>query len=240
MMNSEQQKQVSGQIEAYEQKFKVGKIEIPLGDKKFELEIDEFVANPEIMNSGVQVVEYLAQKPELIKGKTVTDMGTGSGIIGVAAGLLEARKVFMPDIDERAVRNATKNIQNLRLQGICDAFQSDLFQNFDNKEKSEVQIFNHPFFAEQPVKGKDWTRMMLGGTDLIAKYFEQAPRYSSKDATFILPWLTLANNPNTLDNDPGKRAQEYGYEILDVTEQVPVKQGLQRALFKIYKLKFGR
>lgn len=240
MLNPEQQKQVSSQIEAYERKFKVGKAEIPLGERKFELEIDEFVANPEIMNSGVQVVEYLAQKPELIKGKIVTDMGTGSGIIGVAAGLLEARKVFMPDIDGRAVRNAAKNIQNLKLQKICEAFQSDLFQNFGEREKSDVQIFNHPFFTEQPLSGKGWTQMMLGGTDLIAKYFEQAPRYSSEDAIFILPWLTLANNPDMLDNDPGKRAIEYGYEILDVTEQVPVKQGLQRALFKIYKLKFGK
>src|SRR3989344_2423693 len=133
MLNPEQHKQISDQIEAYEKRFKVGRVEIPLGDKKFGLEVNEFVANPEIMNSGVQVVEYLVQKPELIKGKIVTDMGTGSGIIGIAAGLLEARKVFMPDVDERAICNAVKNIQSSKLQEVCEAFQSDLFQNFGDK-----------------------------------------------------------------------------------------------------------
>jgi methylase of polypeptide subunit release factors len=172
VLNIDQKKQILDQIGAYEKKFKIGKIEIPLGEKKFELEIDEFVANPEIMNSGLQVVDYLGKNPGLVKGKVVTDMGTGSGIIGIAAGLLEANKVFMPDIDNRAVKNANKNIQSLGLQKFCETFQSDLFENFYNKEKSDVQIFNHPFFAEKPIEGKDWTQMMLGGTSLIAEYFK--------------------------------------------------------------------
>jgi len=237
MLNPEQDKQVSNQIEAYERKFKVGLTKIPLGSRNFELEVDEFVANPEIMNSGIQIVEYLAVRPEIVENKIVTDMGTGSGIIGISSALLKAKKVFMPDIDDRAVMNAVKNINRLSLGEVCESFQSDLFDKFGDREKADVQIFNHPFFSEQPVSGKDWTRMMFGGTELVAKYFEQAPHYSTKDALYILPWLTLAENKDTLDNDPAKRAIEYGYEIISVTDQVPVKQGIQRALFKIYELK---
>jgi hypothetical protein len=55
-----------------------------------------------------------------------------------------------------------------------------------------------------------------------------------------LPWLTLANNDTDIDNDPGKRAIEYGYKILKVSEQAPVKKGIQRAIFKIYELKYER
>ncbi len=240
MLNPAQKNQIESQIEAYEKQDKIGRIKIPLARKEFELEIDPFVANPEIMNAGVRVVEYLSLKPEVVKGKIVTDMGTGSGMLGIASGLLGARKVFMPDIDGRAVTNARKNVETLKLSDICDVFQSDLFSNFGDRQKADVQIFNHPFFADSPVEGKEWTQMMLGGTELIGKYLEQSPRFSTEDAVYIFPWLTLAGNEGGLDNDPAKRASKYGFEIVNVIEQDLMGKGLQKGKCKIYELKFTR
>lgn len=239
MLTPEQQAQIARQIEAYEHMVGSGTLTIPFGTGALELDVEPFVASPEIMNSGVQVVEYLVQHPELVKGKIVTDMGTGTGIIGVAAGKLEAKRVFMPDIDERAVLNAQINIQKHRLQEICEALESDLFSAYGDRPASEVQIFNHPFFSEQPVEGKPWTRMMLGGTELLGRYFSDAPKHSTPDARYVLPWLTLAGHEMGIDNDPGKRAEEFGFEVVSVTEQEPVTQGIQRALFKIYELRYN-
>ncbi|MDD4628647.1 MAG: methyltransferase [Candidatus Peribacteraceae bacterium] len=238
MLTPEQQRQIESQVEAYEKHRGTGIVNVPLGKEQLALQVDEFVAHPEIMNSGVQVMQYLVEHPELVKDKNVTDMGTGCGIIGLAAAQLGARHVLMSDIDPHAVTNARKNVEKLGKDEICDVFQSDLFAEYEGRPKADFQIFNHPFFADEPMKGREWTRMMLGGIDLIGRYFTDAPRYSSNDAMYLLPWLTLAENEGDApDNDPGKRAPQFGYEIVRVTEQVPVKQGLQQALFKFYLLR---
>lgn len=236
-LNPNQEEQIRRQIEAYEKQEGTEPVRIPFGASDLELQIDQYVANPNIMNSGIQIVKYLLENPYLVKDKVATDMGTGSGIIGIAAAKLGARRVYMADIDEKAVRNAETNAVANGLEDICDVFPSDLFGNYDAREKSEVQIFAHPFFAGEPVKDKDWTRMMLGGTELIAQYFEQAPEYSTPDALYILSWLTLAGNESARDNDPDKRAAEHGYELVKVVEQAPVTQGIQQAKFKIYELR---
>ena len=237
MLNPEQREQISRQITAYENEVGVGLVKVPFGDKTLALRVDQLVASPEIMNSGVQVIQYLAQFPELVRGKRVTDMGAGSGIIGLASALLGANHVLMADIDNRAVANVEANINQLHLKGRCEVFQSDLFHNFGDRPKAEVQIFNHPFFADFPVRNKEWTQMMLGGTELLGKYFEEAPHFATSDALYILPWLTLAENNHGIDNDPGKRAMAYGFTVSRVTEQHPVKSGIQQSLFKIYELR---
>lgn len=239
MLTPEQRSQISRQMEAYQAQKGSSIVKIPFGEQSFALQVDSLVANPDIMNSGIQVVEFLKQHPDRVKDKVVVDMGTGSGIIGVAAGLLEAKSVLMADIDEKAVQNALANINKFKLAN-CQAFQSDLFSNFPPDLKADLQIFNHPFFADEPPKDKEWARMMLGGTELLGQYFKQAPLYSKLDARYILPWLTLADSENKIDNDPGKRAPDYGYEIISVTEQTPVAQGLQKSAFKIYELKYHK
>jgi len=231
-----QERQIRRQMEAYEMQKRTELVRIPFGVNDLELQIDPFVANPNIMNSGPQVVQYLQEYPHLVKGKVVTDMGTGSGILGIAAAKLGARKVFMMDIDQRAVDNAKRNVNANNMEGVCDVFQSDLFDNCGPREKSQVQIFNHPYFAEEPIKGKDWTRMMLGGTELISEYLEQAPKYSVDDAFYIFSWLALAGNENAKDNDPAKRAPEHGYKVVNVVEQAPVNLGIPQAPFKIFLL----
>lgn len=237
MLTKIQKRQILTQVKAYEKNQRVQKTTIPFGKKEIELEIDPYVANPNIMNSGVQMVNYLIKHKKLIKGKIVTDMGTGSGILGIAAAKLGAKVVFMSDIDKAAVKNAKKNVSKLKLNNICTVLQGDLFENFKKTPKSDVQIFNHPFFADNPIKGKSWTKMMLGGTDLLKKYFQEAPKYSKTNAIYLMPWLTLADNYDSLDNDPGKRAGECGFRVVETTKQKPVNKGLQQAIFKIYKLK---
>lgn len=237
MLNNKQRKQVQRQIAAYEKRQYVDRIAIPIRTKKYIIEIDPFVANPRIMNSGLQMVQYLLERPGLVNGKTVMDMGTGCGILGVVAGLLGARKVRMIDVSETAVANAKRNIQMLSVGHICEAFYSNLFSAYDKRAKADVIIFNHPFFAERPGKKKPWTRMMLGDTTLLATFLKQAPSFCRRDAVVIMPWMTLASHHRAMDNDPGKRAGKHGFTVVDIHEQSVVKAGMQRTSFKIYTLK---
>ncbi len=53
----------------------------------------------------------------LIKGKTVIDIGSGSGILSIAAALLGAKEVYAFEIDEDAIHHSLENfkLNNLKI-----------------------------------------------------------------------------------------------------------------------------
>ena len=61
---------------------------------------------------------------------TVIDVGTGSGILGISAAKLGAKKVFMTDIDYVAVKSATHNCE---LNGVADKCEVALNNLLDDK-----------------------------------------------------------------------------------------------------------
>ena len=62
--------------------------------------------------------------------ETVIDVGTGSGILGIAAAKLGAKKVFMTDIDYVAVKSATHNCE---INGVSDKCEVCLNNLLDDK-----------------------------------------------------------------------------------------------------------
>ena len=160
-LKPKQKEQIEKQIKAYESKTSTELIKIPIGSDELDLEVDPYVANPNIMNSGIQLVNYLFEHPELVKDKIVTDMGTGCGIIGIAAAKMGAKKVFMIDIDAKAVKNAQRNVERHKVGNICTIITSDLFKNINEDTKSHTHIFNHPFFAGEPIRKNLHCRTLL-------------------------------------------------------------------------------
>ncbi|MBI1450439.1 MULTISPECIES: 50S ribosomal protein L11 methyltransferase [Acinetobacter] len=77
-----------------------------------------------------------------VKDKIVIDYGCGSGILGVAALLLGAKKVYATDIDPQAVL-ATQ--QNAELNGVLDKLYVGLPEEFNaelQNEKADVFVAN--------------------------------------------------------------------------------------------------
>ena len=66
----------------------------------------------------------LLESLELV-GLDVIDVGTGSGILGIAASKLGAKSVYMTDIDEKAVAVARENVEKNGAQN-CTVEVSDL------------------------------------------------------------------------------------------------------------------
>ena len=64
-------------------------------------------------------------------GERVIDVGTGSGILAIAAGLLGASHVLAVDIDPDAVRVANENIRHNELQHIIDVKKGNLLDHVD-------------------------------------------------------------------------------------------------------------
>lgn len=75
-----------------------------------------------------------------IKGKTVIDIGTGSGILGIASAVMGAKNVEAYDIDDIAVDAAR---QNAALNDIADTFSADNANLIDKtKNKFDVALAN--------------------------------------------------------------------------------------------------
>ena len=73
-------------------------------------------------------------------GKDVIDVGTGSGILGVAAALDGAKSCYMCDIDSVAVKAATENAALNEVDGFVVIENADLLTK-ENK-KGDVVLAN--------------------------------------------------------------------------------------------------
>ena len=83
----------------------------------------------------------VALTEELVKpGDTAMDIGTGSGILAITAGLQGAKSVLASDIDPMAVRVAAENVKNNGFEGVITCVAGDLLDIAS--EKVDVVIAN--------------------------------------------------------------------------------------------------
>ncbi len=66
-------------------------------------------------------------------GDTVLDVGTGSGILGIAMVKLGAEKAYMTDIDYVAVQSAKKNAENNGVSKNCEIAENNLLDDLSVK-----------------------------------------------------------------------------------------------------------
>jgi ribosomal protein L11 methyltransferase len=67
--------------------------------------------------------------PELVTSQTeLLDLGTGSGILALAAAKLGATKIVATDIDPLAVKVAQENINRNQVEGLIQVYESDLLE----------------------------------------------------------------------------------------------------------------
>lgn len=74
------------------------------------------------------------------KGDAVIDVGTGSGVLSIAAALLGARKVLSLDLDPVAVKAARINVKLNKVQSAVSVFQNNLLDGIE--EEADVIVAN--------------------------------------------------------------------------------------------------
>lgn len=78
--------------------------------------------------SGQALARHLLDHPEIVRGRRVVDLGTGSGIAAIAAARAGAREVFALDIDPTALRAAELNAAHNRVTLTTCAHPPDRFE----------------------------------------------------------------------------------------------------------------
>lgn len=187
--------------------------------------VHEHVLRPDMMTS-LFLARHLHERSDLYDGKKVIDMGCGSGIQGVVMGFSGAKEVILADIDEEAVTNAQENVDRFELGDMAKVVRSDLFS--DVNTKADVIVFNHPFFAAQPIKNIGVSRAMLDDGGLIRRFFNDAKSHLNKDGIIIMPYYLLAGHMN----NPQLQAPSNGFAAVEAARE-DVTTGLQQGSITI-------
>jgi predicted RNA methylase len=111
------------------------------------------VINPGVflpMEANQLVLPFMKEKREQFAGKTVLEIGTGSGMISLYAAKLGAKKVVSSDISELALANAGENARRLGVDSIIETRlvpQSDMsaYSVIGPDESFDIIISNPPY-----------------------------------------------------------------------------------------------
>jgi methylase of polypeptide subunit release factors len=188
--------------------------------------VQENVMRPEIMSSKL-LAQYLWSNKQLFSNKVVMDMGSGSGILGVIAGLAEAKSIIFSDVTDSAIANTLANIQQFSLSVNSHVLKGNLFEKV--MQPVDIIIFNHPFFADHPITDLEVSISMLDPGRLIQSFFNQADKYCRE--LIIMPFFGLAGEIN----NPAIQCQKYGYTIYKQSNY-EINSGLQLGQLSIYEI----
>lgn len=102
------------------------------------------VMSPKYDWAGLYMIECL---PEDLTNKNVLELGPGSGLVSVFAGLRGAASITAADINPTAVENTLLNLKKAGLSG--EVVLSDVFQNVPSR-KYDLIVFNLPYHNGDP------------------------------------------------------------------------------------------
>ena len=85
--------------------------------------------------SALVMCDYLKRNPEIVKGKRVLELGSGTGIVGLYAAKLGAKHVTLTDFIDWNIEAIKRNIQENHLEKVADprwlAWGTNLHEKWD-------------------------------------------------------------------------------------------------------------
>jgi putative methylase len=106
-----------------------------------------------------------------IKGKVIADLGCGTGILGIGAILLGAKKVFFVDKDAAAL-DVLKD--NLKSAGIGAGFSVENVDISDFNGKAEIVIQNPPFGTREKHIDREFLEKAMQFAKVIYSFHKES------------------------------------------------------------------
>jgi release factor glutamine methyltransferase len=173
----------------------VGEIQTyQIGEHRIELALREGIA---------PVSPYsllLAENIPSLRGKTVVDLGTGSGLLGIVAKLQGAERVYLVDSFDKAVALARENAKRNGIEHGVEVLQTgeDMFPAM--APGSADVILSNPAQLPLPEPDRANSPFYAGpdGRAMIDALIEQAPDKLSPSGRLLMTHNSMANLPKSL------------------------------------------
>ncbi len=165
------------------------------------------------------MVEVLKQQD--FAGKSVLDMGTGTGILAHVALHQGAESVVAADVNPQALRNAMENLEHSSAEDAVNRavfVETDLFQRI--KRDFDVILFNPPYVPGDEELGTDGEKSWAGGEngrEVIDRFLDDFTGYLTETGEVFLLQSSLNDVDRTLErfND-----QDFTAEVV-AEEKIP-------------------
>jgi release factor glutamine methyltransferase len=142
-----------------------------------------------------------AENLKVEAGKTVLDMGTGCGILGILAAE-KASAVLAADLNPYAVCCAKENAVLNNVRGKIVFVQGDLFTWLSEKVMFDVILFNAPYLPADARDADSWIgRAWAGGVtgrQVLDRFISEVPKHLKRTGRVFLMQSTLANVDGTV------------------------------------------
>ncbi|NER20108.1 MAG: methyltransferase [Symploca sp. SIO1B1] len=154
---------------------------------------------------GMALAQGMAKVPHVFCGKTVIEIGAGTGIHAILAMKLGAQSIDITDINEMVIttanKNADKNNVEFRQTWVRD------WMNFEPSEPYDVVLCNPPF-CKAGTPNRRW---------FITELMEQSSRFLKSGGYVIFCQSSMANFPFT---EKELKGNNFMYEIVHKTREL--------------------
>ncbi len=199
------------------------------GDMLEGFRVNKGVWNP-FLASGRYHARYLFYHTDLFHGKTVIELGSGTGLMGVVMARYGARNVIMSDISPAAVENSRENVQRYGLEHKVSVVQGDLFENIH--EKGDLITWMIPFFHGTPPKGDSISASMIMPPSMLERFLDESRSYLADDGVVLIPSFRLGGQ----FSDPEGLSKKYGYAAKMGWSHSSVN-GIQQGMLYMHELR---
>ncbi len=112
-------------------------------------------------------VIWLAYMRGEISGKTIADLGCGTGILGIGCLMLGAREVYFVDNEPDALKLAEENIEKSGFKSKATVERTDI-KKFN--KKADVVIQNPPFGTKEKHADREFLEKAFQTADIIYSF----------------------------------------------------------------------
>lgn len=180
------------------------------------LKSEQYTTDSEIAADVLWQAYYLGD----IENKTIADLGSGTGILGLGALLLGAKEVFFIENDKNPVKTAKENLKFLEKETSIKLAEKAIFLNKDINnfnDKVDTVIQNPPFGTKQKHADKIFLEKAFSLAKIIYSF------HKLETEIFV-----------------NKISKDYGFEITYLWKfDLPIKATYSFHKKRIHRIKVG-
>lgn len=169
----------------------------------------EITVHPEVfVPRQISLVQGVSPKNlRMYSGKSVLDMGTGTGVQSVIASASNAKSILAVDINPSACNNAVQNFQKYNRIPI-EVRLSDLFENVSGQFDTMIA-----YLPSIDAKAHDMKDRAIFDQDFqtFRRFLKDAKEHLKPSGVIYTCWVNIDNSIRVFYENISK----YGYEILE-------------------------